>query len=159
MNLRTRWYKVISDLWNNRSRTLIVALAVAVGIYAVSAVSATQTVLRREYDNNLSKAITASATLVTDPFLDDLADRVSEIPGVAAAEGRQTISVRASADPNGPESWHDINLIVVSDFNNMHVDSYPFVDGIWPDAKDELMLEWQGRISSAQASATPSPLS
>ena len=36
--IRTRWYKVFSDLWGNRGRTLVVALAIAVGVYAVGVI-------------------------------------------------------------------------------------------------------------------------
>ena len=34
--LRTRWHKVLIDLWKNRGRTLIVALAIAVGVFTYS---------------------------------------------------------------------------------------------------------------------------
>lgn len=139
--LRTRWYKVISDLWNNRSRTLIVSLAVAVGVYSVGVVLATQTILLREYGNDQADAKIASAILTTTPFLEDLADRIADMPGVAAAEGRQTLDVRVIT---GPNSWQDLHLITISNFENMGVDSYPFVAGQWPADKGEVMLEWQG---------------
>ena len=33
--IRTRWYKVLLDLWSNRGRTMVVAMAIAVGVYSV----------------------------------------------------------------------------------------------------------------------------
>ena len=45
--LRTRWQKVLIDLWKNRTRTLIVALAIAVGVYAVGVVLNTREMVVR----------------------------------------------------------------------------------------------------------------
>jgi putative ABC transport system permease protein len=139
--LGTRWYKVISDLWSHRTRTLIVALAVAVGVYAVGTVLAAQTLLLREYGRDRDSTLMASAILTTNPFDDEFARRVGEMPGVEAAEGRASLSARVVL---GPDAWRNIDLMSVADFANMQVDSFPYVAGEWPDAKDELMLEWMG---------------
>ncbi|MFQ5422069.1 MAG: hypothetical protein ACE5EY_17105, partial [Anaerolineae bacterium] len=61
--LRTRWVKVISDLWSNRMRTLVVAVAVAVGVYAIGGVIATQTLMLREFYSDQDDALIASAIL------------------------------------------------------------------------------------------------
>lgn len=139
--LATRWYKVISDLWSHRTRTLIVALAVAVGVYAVGTVLAAQTLLLREYHRDRDSTLIASAILYTHPFDDEFARRVGDMPGVEAAEGRSSLSARVVL---GPDTWRNVDFMSVADFDNMQVDSFPFVAGEWPDAKDELMLEWMG---------------
>ena len=61
--LPTRWYKVLHDLWDNRIRTLIVALAVAVGVYAVGGVLSTQTVMLRELHADRDGASIAHAII------------------------------------------------------------------------------------------------
>ena len=40
-----RWKKVIRDLWKNKIRTIIVVLAIAVGVFAFGSVFITQEVL------------------------------------------------------------------------------------------------------------------
>ena len=36
--IRTRWTKVLLDLWSNRGRTLVVASAIAVGVFSVGVI-------------------------------------------------------------------------------------------------------------------------
>lgn len=139
--LATRWYKVISDLWSHRTRTMIVALAVAVGVFAVGTVLAAQTLLLREFHRDRDSTLIASAILYTYPFDKEFAERVAEMPGVEAAEGRANLSARVVL---GSDNWRNIDIVSVNDFENMTVDRYPYVAGRWPSAKDEVMLEWMG---------------
>ncbi len=139
--LSTRWYKVIHDLWNNRTRTLVVALAVAVGVYAVGGVLSTQTVLLREFHADRNSAALAHAVIRTGPFDEELAERMAQLPGVAAAEGRRTLFARVLT---GPTTTRDILLEAITDFEDQQVDRYLLVDGAWPTQKDEIMLEWMG---------------
>jgi hypothetical protein len=76
--IRIRWYKVISDLWSHRTRTLIVALAVAVGVYAVGTIMAAQTLMLREFHSDRNDAQLAEAIIYTQPFDAELAERVQE---------------------------------------------------------------------------------
>jgi putative ABC transport system permease protein len=139
--LATRWYKVISDLWSHRTRTLIVAMAVAVGVYAVGTVLAAQVLMLREFHRDRDSTLIASAIINTYPFDREFAERVAGMPGIAAAEGRETLSARVVM---GPESWRNLDIVSVSDFENMQVDRFPLVAGRWPTARDEVMVEWMG---------------
>ncbi|MFO7634756.1 MAG: FtsX-like permease family protein [Caldilinea sp.] len=139
--IRTRWYKVISDLWSHRTRTVIVSLAVAVGVYAVGAILATQTLMLREFHNDRNEALLADAIVYTQPFDAKLAERIEEIPGVAAAEGRQATRARVPVDD---EARRSIEIVSVDDFAKMRVDRYPVIDGLWPAKKNEIMLEHMG---------------
>lgn len=139
--IRIRWYKVISDLWSHRTRTLIVSLAVAVGVYAVGAIMATQTLLLREFHSDRNEALLADAIIFTQPFDAELAMRVQEVPGVLAAEGRQSMRARVAVDSDTRRS---IEIASVDDFADMRVNRYPFIDGRWPDKKNEIMLEHMG---------------
>ena len=139
--LRTRWYKVINDLWSHRTRTLIVSLAVAVGVYAVGSILATQTLMLREFHSDRAEARLAHAIIYTQPFDAELAERVAEQPGIAAAEGRESFRSRVVIDP---DTRRNIQIISVNDFDAMTVDRYPYVDGRWPEKKNEIALEHMG---------------
>lgn len=137
----TRWHKVIHDLWDNRIRTLVVALAVAVGVYAVGGVLATQTVMLREFHADRDSAAIAHAIIRTDPFDQEMAARMREIPGVAAAEGRRTLAARVITSPT---TTRDIRLEALNDFHDQQLERYIWIEGTWPTQKDEVMLEWNG---------------
>lgn len=136
--LRTRWHKVLVDLWRNRARTLIVAVAIAVGVYAIGVVLNIGALLVREYRGDQDGALLASAIVHTLPFDDDLADRIAEIPGIAAAEGRQVVRTQFYGDDTTPR---DLVLVAVPDFLEMEVDVVTPLEGVWPPGKREVILE------------------
>lgn len=139
--LSPRWYKVLHDLWSNRTRTLVVALAVAVGVYAVGSVLAVQAVVQREFGADQASAAVSHAIIRTTPFDEKLAERMAELPGVAAAEGRYSLSARVLT---GPNTSRDIVLETIADFEDQQVDRFLLLEGEWPDAKNEIALEWMG---------------
>jgi putative ABC transport system permease protein len=136
--LDTRWQKVLADLWKQRGRTLIVALAIAVGVFAVGIVVNARTILVREYDSDQGAALPASAIVDTYPFDEDLARSVARLPGVAAAEGRTLVRTRVFDSGGKPR---ELVLVAVPDFINLQVDSLTPLDGFWPPRAHEIILE------------------
>src|SRR5512139_1261620 len=136
--LSIRWQKVLIDLWRHRVRTLIVAVAIAVGVYAIGVVLNTRELVVREYRSDQEGARLASAIVSTMPFDDDLARRVGEIPGVAVAEGRRVVHTRVY---DGNKKPRDLSLVAIPDFNRIEVDAITPLDGQWPPAKREVILE------------------
>ena len=136
--LSTRWRKVLIDLWKNRARTVVVALAIAVGVYAIGVVLNTRELLVREYRHDQEGALMAAAIVHTAPFDDALAARVAEIPGVSAAEGRTEVRVRVYDERNLPR---DLVILSVPDLDKMEVDLVTsLVPGSAP-GKREVVLE------------------
>jgi putative ABC transport system permease protein len=136
--LSTRWRKVLTDLWKNRVRTLIVALAIAVGVYAIGVVLNTRELVVREYRADQEGALMAAAIIHTAPFDDALAERVAEIPGVAAAEGRREVRTRVYDESNMPR---DLVLLSIPDLNRMEVDLVTKLDPDGAPERREVLLE------------------
>jgi putative ABC transport system permease protein len=136
--LRTRWYKVFADLWGNRGRTLVVALAIAVGVYSVGVIINTQELLVREHGRDQQEALIATAVLTTTPFDETLAERMTEIPGVLAAEGRFVLDAYAY---DGAGERRDLRITAVPDFEDMTVDSLTPLAGEWPPLTNEIIVE------------------
>src|SRR3712207_7947358 len=74
--LRPRWRKVLRDLWSNKSRTALVVLSIAVGVFAIGMVLGSRVILLRDLSATWMSVNPASATLSTEAFDDDL-DRKS----------------------------------------------------------------------------------
>ncbi len=138
--LSARWRKVLADLWGNSTRTLVVAMAIAVGVYAIGVVLNTRELVVREYRADQDGALMAAAVLHTTPFSEALADKVSELPGVAAAEGRSEVRVRVYDAENMPS---DLLIYAIPDLGKMDVDRVTNLDtGLAPE-KGEMLLERQ----------------
>lgn len=92
-----RWRKVWRDLLSNKTRTLLVILSIAVGVFAVGLVATSQAALARELTASYLASNPADVTLMTTPFDDDLLKamrRMRDTKAVSAVEGRRSIPAR-----------------------------------------------------------------
>lgn len=136
--LTVRWRKVFLDLLAHKSRTLLVVLAIAVGVFAIGFISIVRSVLLRELQRNYEAGAVSSATLYTDPFQADLAESVARLPEVAVAEARRSLRVRVQVAPN---EWEDLVLTAVSDYNDIQLDKLFPRGGDWPPADRTVLIE------------------
>jgi putative ABC transport system permease protein len=134
--LSPRWIKVLRDIWINKPRTLLVVLSIAVGVFAVGAIAGTQAVMTREVQR-VYAASRASSAILYSTFDDDFVKAARTMSGVADAEGRSQVVVRARTGAG----LQSLALIAVHDFNDMHIDKIFPVAGAWPPAKRELLIE------------------
>jgi putative ABC transport system permease protein len=139
--IRIRWLKVIRDIWRNRGRTFTVTLALAVGIYSIGVILDARELLGREYSIDRETAKQSSVVIVTLPFDVDLADRVEEISGVAATEGRMTVRSHVTLE-NGERK--ELKIQTISDFEDIDVDRITRLSGNFPPTKNEILLERLG---------------
>jgi putative ABC transport system permease protein len=121
--------KVTRDFWQERTRTVFVVLAIAIGISAFSAVLSSYAILTRELDRGYLETNPASATLRTDKLDDELIAAIAASNGVSDAEARRTLMGRIKA---GPVEWRNLTLFVVKDFGDIRVSTLKPQQGAWP---------------------------
>jgi putative ABC transport system permease protein len=132
-----RWRKVLRDLWVNKTRTVLVVLSVAVGVFSIGMVAGSNQILFRDLAQTWLAASPSSATLFTQPFDDSLVEAVRKIPGVGWAEGRRIVNVRV--DTGG--EWKDLQLVAIKDFNNIRLNRFQPETGAYPPKDHELLVE------------------
>lgn len=130
--------KVVRDLWGNKTRTLLVVLSIATGVFAIGVIASTREILQRDMREGYAATRPASASLYTEPFDDELVQVVRAMPGVVEAEGRRSLVVRVSA---GPDEWRNLELNVIADFDDMRVHTLRPEDGEFPPPAHELLVE------------------
>jgi putative ABC transport system permease protein len=113
-----RWRKIFRDLWSNKTRTLLVALSIAVGVFGVGTVTHTFTIVQNEMMAAYPKSNPASATLYLDAFDDSLIQTVRRMPGIADVEARTALNVRVRV---APDEWRPLGLYTIPDFNASHI--------------------------------------
>lgn len=136
--MRIRWRKVWLDLLGNRARTLLVVLAIGVGVFAVGFIATAQTVLVRELLRNYDATYASSATIFTQPFDADLAESVAQMPGIVAAEARRSVGVQVQT---GVDEWKELGLTAVPDYNHIQLDRFTPYAGQWPPSNRQIVLE------------------
>jgi putative ABC transport system permease protein len=145
--LSPRWRKVWRDLWSNRTRTVLVALSIAIGTFAIGLVAGSRVILSHDLSGSYAAVTPASATLVVDPFDDDLVEAVRRMPEVSLAEGRRRLTARISS---GKDRWRPLQLLAITNYDDIHINKLHFVSGAWPPPKHEFLLE-RSALSLIQA--------
>ena len=133
-----RYKKIWRDLWKNRSRTILVTLAIAVGVLAFGSVFTTQEILLKDMDTQYKAINPSSITLsVSGGFEDDLVRYVETQPGVKAATGRGGALVRVFT-PAGPRN---MEIVGIANFSDFPVNKILLKQGEWPIERKQLMVE------------------
>src|SRR5512138_2407026 len=112
--LRARWYKVINDLFGNKTRTVLIVLSMAVGLFALGIILSARTILSEGLAQSFAAIDPSSGTVRTlELFNEDFVRSVRGMPGVADADARRNISARAEV---GPDRWKNLTIFVVEDY-------------------------------------------
>jgi len=138
MMLSPRWRKVLRDLWHNKTRTVLVVLSIAAGVFAVGMIVSTQIMLSNDLSVAYAATNPASAELYPAGFDEELVHVVRRMDGVREAEGRRSVRVRLKV---GPDEWRTLNLDAIHDYEDIRVHKLAPEGGAWPPPKRELLIE------------------
>lgn len=146
--LNPRWRKVLRDMWGNKTRTILVILSIAVGVFAVGMIAGSQVVFDRDLNGSWASVNPASATLYTAPFDDELVWSVQRMPDVQVVDGRRSFGVRFKTNPE-TEQWRRLSLFAYPDYDDIRIFQISSEHGAWPPPKHEVLierasLEWMG---------------
>ena len=130
--------KVWRDLWNNKWRTLLVVLSIAVGVVALGMTTASDTFLNEQMAISRGLNNSPHARMLFSTFLDDDAVlAVINMPQVVDAEGWITASIRWK--PTLDVEWKDSSLLA-REFTQQKFDLLELKSGRWV-RDDEIMVE------------------
>ena len=137
--LRPRWYKVINDLFGNKTRTLLIVLSMAVGLFAIGIILSARTILSDGLASSFAAIHPSSGTVRTiEPFDEDLLQSVRSMPEVQEADARRNISARVEVIPG---EWKNITLFVIADYDDIRVNKVSSQSGAWPPPEREVLIE------------------
>ncbi len=132
-----RWRKVIRDLWANKTRTTIVVLAIAVGVFAFASIFTTSDVLVTEMDTQYRDINASTITIYTQADDDDLVRWALRQDEIADAQMRSIQSVKLV---NGSKVYN-MDLYVYDKYENLSVNRLTPEEGSYPPGRQEILLE------------------
>ncbi|MBI5928328.1 MAG: FtsX-like permease family protein [Chloroflexi bacterium] len=135
--LNPRWRKVLSDIQQNVGRVGLTVGAIAVGVFSITWVSATYSILSRELHNNYVATNPASAILYTDNAAPELVQAVENLPNITQAEAMGMVSGRAWVK----NEWKTLELFVRPDFQHTRINELVPEKGAYPPPVGEIVLE------------------
>ena len=138
-HFRPRWRKILRDLLTNKTRSALVVLSLAVGVFTVSFLIDTESLLRIAFDREYAVVDPSSATLnIPGGFDQDFVKVIRRMPEIQDAEGRRSVDVRLRV---GTDQWINLNLSAIDDFNDLRTDKVQPYSGAWPPDKGGILLE------------------
>src|SRR5262249_41712076 len=137
-HMTASWRKVFGDVWRARTRTLLVVLAIAVGLASFFAVLSTYAILRRELNRGYLATNPASAVLLIDTVDDALLASVAGREDVEAADARRVLTGRIRTGETG---WRRLTIFVIRDFQELRINTVTPDRGAWPPARGEILIE------------------
>jgi putative ABC transport system permease protein len=136
--LSPRWTKVRRDLFTHRTRTILVVLSIAVGVFAFGTVLSGPKVLSDAMRTSYLATRPASVIFTVAAFDDDLVESVADVPGVALARG---LRVEPARIQTGPHAWLDAELHVLPEDGAMAVGIVRPWAGAWPPPERAVLIE------------------
>ena len=136
---KTRWYKVVNDLFGNKTRTLLIVLSMAVGLFAVGIIISARSILSAGLAQSFAAINPSSGTVHTaELFNEDFLQSVRSMPNVAGADARRNVPARVEVNPG---EWKNITLFVIADYDNIQVNKVTSQGGDWPPPDHEVLIE------------------
>ncbi len=135
--LSPRWRKMRRDASLHKARTVLVVLAVVVGLVGAGALLASWALVRQVTAQTFIASRPVSATLRVDRVDDALLARVRDVPAIAAVRVRRVVP--ASVDANGRRAR--AQLFALSDWHARDIGRLKPERGTWPPRDGEIVLE------------------
>ena len=136
--LGPRWRKIIRDLWGNKTRTILVVMSIAVGIFAVGVIDSSREILIENLDEAYVATNPASATLYTEGFDDELLKAIRRVDDLSEADARYEFSTRYKVDGG---DWHNLDIIAIPDYDDIRIYKFWPEQGAWPPKEGQIILE------------------
>lgn len=137
--LNPRWYKVINDLFGNKTRTALIVLSMAVGLFAIGIILSARLILSEGLAQSFASIHPSSGTVRTaESFDEDFLESVRSMDGVQEADARRSITARVEVHPG---EWKNITIFVFADYDDIRVNKVSSQSGAWPPPEREILIE------------------
>jgi putative ABC transport system permease protein len=137
--MRPRWRKVFHDLTGSFSRTALVVLSIAVGVFSIGVIVGAYVIISHDMSASYAANNPMNIELRTTHFDNTLITVVNGMHGVKEAEGRYVFAMRARLP--GSSQWVALNMVAIDNFAKMKINLMHPISGVDQPGKDEVLLE------------------
>ncbi|MEA4909642.1 MAG: FtsX-like permease family protein [Chloroflexi bacterium] len=134
-----RWNKILSDLWGNRVRSLLVIASITVGLFAVGVIATDYVVMMEDMRAGYAATNPANIQVNAGGYFDQgMVDHIQRMADVRRAEGRYDVEVRLE---DAPGDWITIGLTAVKDMDEWDISRPQLIAGRWPQDEYEIAID------------------
>ena len=137
--MRPRWRKVLSDLIDNKGRTLLVVLSIAVGVFAIGVIAGAYKIISDDMSVSYAANNPSNIEIRMDDFDEDFLNTIRNFDGIKEAEARRVFNIRVR--PLGETQWDSVDVVAIEDFKENEVNLLVLISGKMVPLEDEILLE------------------
>lgn len=137
--MKPRWRKVIHDLFDNKGRTLLVVLSIAVGVFSIGVIAGAYQIISNDMSASYAANKPANVELRMTDFDQDVLTFIHNQRGVEDAEARRVFNIRVRTP--GTEKWTTLDMIAFEDFERNEINLLAPIQGQAMPGKREVLLE------------------
>ncbi len=134
-----RWRKIFRDLLSNKTRTFLVILSIAVGVFSVGMIVSSRLILSEDLSTLFAQTNPPQATIYGN-FDEEVVESVRRMPNVEDAQGRGSVSVKLFTDTDQTESY-EIRLAALPSYEELRIGQILPISGSWPPNDHEFLIE------------------
>ncbi len=137
--MRPRWRKVLSDLIDNKARTALVVISIAVGVFAIGVIAGAYRIISQDMGQSYAANNPSNIEIRMGDFDQDLLHTMQNFEGIKEAEARRVFTVRLR--PQGETQWASVDVVAFEDFQDNRVNLLQPVSGATKPGEGEILLE------------------
>jgi putative ABC transport system permease protein len=137
--MRPRWRKVISDLIDNKARTILVVLSIAVGVFAIGVLAGTYVIISEDLGVTYAANNPSNMELRLDDFDQSFLHTIEKFDGVKEAEARRVFTLQVR--PQGENKWTAIDVVALESFEDNQVNLLVPISGEATPGEEQILLE------------------
>lgn len=137
--MKPRWRKVLHDLIDNKGRTLLVVLSIAVGVFSIGVIAGAYQIISNDMSVSYASNQPANIEMRMSDFDDDVLSVIRNQRGVENAEARRVFNIRVRVP--GTEKWTTLDMTAFESFEDNSINLLEPIEGATAPGKREVMLE------------------
>jgi len=137
--MKPRWRKVFHDLIDNKARTLLVVLSIAVGVFSIGVIAGAYQIISNDMSVSYAVNNPANIELRMSNFDDDVLKAIRNDNRVKEAEARRVFNIRVRVP--GTQTWTTLDMVAFDDFEANTLNFLKPIDGQGLPKKRQVVLE------------------
>jgi putative ABC transport system permease protein len=134
--LRPRWQKVVTDLWKNKSRSMLVVASIMVGLFAIGIIANLYLTINRDMQVGFQSIHPANVMARTALIDDDMVDWIEHLPEIRRVEPVRRFSMQVE---NKTGAWDAID-VQGKDYSEAQINLVGVLQGTWPPQEGQIVL-------------------
>jgi putative ABC transport system permease protein len=137
--MRPRWRKVIHDLIDNKSRTILVVMSIVVGVFSIGVIAGTFMIISNDMSKGYAANNPMNIEIRGEGYSQAQVSMVSNMRGIEDAEGRRVVTIRVRVP--GSQRWQTLNFVAIENFSKSSINHLSLMQGSGDPGKGEVLLE------------------